>query len=673
MSSSILKQAGGFLLLFATLSLKADGWVPFDVVTIPNMHFGTAGAQLATDGTNLVYSTVLDGVWRANLGYPFASMPLTGFPQWDPNTNTNGFAVSHVAFTPQGTLVLSGTPVNLIGSTLSPPVNPLFNNPLPVFYWWDETNQLWHAALVTGKTYPYTANVGNFSIAPDGSLWSCSGYAPYAYRSLDGGHSYTAFDINARVPANYFPIPFTTNQLSFGKVFSIAAGLNQEVVIGTETGGFLHTTNNGLKWTSLDPNFTSTNSLNPLGRLGDANVAGLSRSGDFLGGGGGLAAGFPGATNWTGVNLIGYHPADGSYYPATNGFILSSGLSPGRVVTTPAGVSLAYLNQNYLLQGGVYRSADGKNWTQFNQGNGLDQPLSPSLTNLFATSNVLAAGNCLTTLGNLVYIGNGNEFYSYDSTPPPVTNRPPVALAQNLNLRENTSTNVVLTGYDADGDPLNVTITTPPTLGNLAGSPPNLTYTPSNNVGGIDNFYFQVDDGMATSAPVMVLVQIVGSTNLIPSVTLSSSARQTWLLADANLTLSATASDALGINQVNFYNGTNPLAHVVTPPYTWTVTNLTAGNYTFNARAVDHQEGSAWAPPLTLVVLPAAPQATIQLADATDVTLTWPLGLDGFYIETATNASGPWSLSPIPSTYLPTGQTATIPLTDQQFFRLMQP
>ena len=44
-------------------------------------------------------------------------------------------------------------------------------NTLPLFYWWDETNQLWHASGISNKSYPYTGNVGNFSVAPDGSLW----------------------------------------------------------------------------------------------------------------------------------------------------------------------------------------------------------------------------------------------------------------------------------------------------------------------------------------------------------------------------------------------------------------------------------------------------------------------------------------------------------------------
>ena len=53
--------------------------------------------------------------------------------------------------------------------------------------------------------------------------------------------------------------------------------------------------------------------------------------------------------------------------------------------------------------------------------------------------------------------------------------------------------------------------------------------------------------------------------------------------------------------------------------------------------------------------------------------MTWPLELDGFFIETAPDVNGPWTLAPQPQFYFTNGQTATIPLTGQQFFRLMRP
>jgi len=660
MFSALFKRASGLAVFLLIASAHADGWNYWGYVFIPNIQFGSQSAQLATDGTNLFYSTLVDGVYRAALAdQNFSPMPLTGFPLWDPNANTNGFAVGNLAVAPHGTLLLSGTPVNISSNTISPPPSS-YNNTLPVFYWWDETNQLWHAAAVANKNYPYTGNVGNFSIAPDGSVWTCSGYAPYAYRSADDGHSYTAFDINARVPTNYFPLPFNS-LTTVGKVFSIVAGWNNQVVIGTEAGGFLHTTNNGQTWTSLDPNFTNSNSLNPLGRIGDAQITGLDHAGNFLCANFQMSQ-YPGYTNWNNIRLIGWHPADGTYFNAASGFL--GGYGPSRVFTPPSGVSLTFMSQGSNNLGGVYRSPDGKNWMQFTNN------LTPVSTN---AGNALAPGNCITTVGNSIYIGEGNIIYSYDSTPPPITNRPPVALPQNVNLLKNTPAYFTLTGYDADGDALNFTIAMLPTNGTLSGTPPDLIYTPNTNLTVMDHLLFLVDDGMATSAPVLVNFSINAPTNPPPIVSFTSPANQIWQLAPANLVLSATASDNAGIQQVNFYNGTNQLAFAINPPYTFTWTNPPPGDYTLNALAVSKLEARTWAQPVTICILPALPTLSITQADASNIAITWPLALDGFFVESAPDAAGPWTLSPYPQLYFTNGQTATIPKADQQFFRLMRP
>ena len=387
-----------FSTLLSPYCARADSWTYWGQVAGANVN----GPKLATDGTNIFYSTLLDGVYRATLAdRNFSLMPMTGFPLWNANTNTNGFAVQHLTTTPQGTIVIAGSQISVNSNSVlfNPPGSS--TNTLPVFYWWDETNQFWHAAAVTGKNYPYTANIGNFSIAPDGSLWACSGFYPYAYRSTDGGKIFTAFDINARVPTNYFPLPLTTNQFTFGEIFSVCAGWNNEVVIGTETGGYLHTTNNGVTWRSLDPNYTNTNSTNPLGRTGDARVAGIDHYGNFL------CRNFlmsvsPARSNWLGVPLIGWRPRDDLVFNASVGF--TNGLAPNSVFTPPSGVTFGFANQNYLLQGGVFRALNGKNWSQFNQGSGLDFPFSTNLPRLLSIpASPLSRNFCSTSRTTVSY------------------------------------------------------------------------------------------------------------------------------------------------------------------------------------------------------------------------------------------------------------------------------
>ncbi len=644
------------LAAFSIYTARADTWSHWADVILSNPQFGGSGAKLATDGTNIYYSTILDGVYRATLADGnFSAMPLTGFPLWDANTITNGLAVTAIAATPQGTVIIAGSPVVvttngiIFNSTNNPP------NTLPVFYWWDETNQLWHASGITGKSYPYTYSSGNFSIAPDGSLWTCSGFYPYAYRSTDGGKNFTAFDINARVPTNYIPLPLGSFS-TFGEIFSICAGWNNEVVIGTETGGFLHTTNNGVTWRSLDPNYTNTNSVNPLGRIGDGRVAGVDHYGNFL------PIASPAQNLWGGIKLIGWNPRDGSVFSATNG--LPAGYGASFVLTRSSGVTYTFMNQGSNNLGGVYRARDGKNWTQFNDGLPV---VSPNV------GSALAAGNCLTVVSNTFYLGFGTGIYAFDSTPPAVTNRPPVALPQSVNLWRNSPTNFSLTGSDADGNALNYTITQLPTNGVLTGTPPDLIYSPNTNFIGIDRLYFTVDDGMATSAPVPVNFAVNATTNPPPVISLQSSATQGWVLSPGAVTVSVSLVASNNFNFLIFFNGANPPVFINSPPLRYTFTNLPPGDYLFEVQAVNRAEGRAWAAPVRVSVLPVAPRASIKQVDSGTVAVTWPLDLDGFFIESAPDATGPWTLSPYPPLYFTNGQTATIPLADQQFFRLMRP
>ncbi len=654
-------------MLALRLGVQADTWQPWGQVVVAPAPTGSAGAQLATDGTCLYYSTYLAGVYRATLvSHFFTPLPLTGFPLWDANTNASGLAVTAIAATPQGDLVIAGSPVGVQNNTIqfNPPGGSA--NAQPVFYWWDEPNQTWHPAAIAGKSYPYTGNTGNFSIATDGSLWTCSGFAPYAYRSTNGGRSYMALDINARLPASYFPLPTAGGLATVGEVFSIAAGWRGEVVIGTETAGFFHSTNQGLNWASLDTNFTNPASSSPLGRIGDARVLGWDRHGNFLLNDPGYGQ-YPGHTNWDAIPQLSWRPQDGALLPAATG--LQANLGTLRILTTPAGVSLQFMNQNYQLQGGVYRSFDGLNWSQFNQGSGLDQPFAPGLT------KALAAGNCLTAWSNQVFIAEGTVISSWNAGAPPLTNHPPVALPRNVNLSLNTTAALTLTGRDADGDSLVFTVSTPPTHGALTGTPPQVSYKPNSNYLGTDSFAFVVSDGAATSAVAVVYLAVNAPTNFLATVGFTSPAEGAVLVSptNLNLVLTAAATSSAGIAGVVFYNSAVVLGVATQAPYSRTVTNLAAGEYTFFVRAVDKEGAGTWGAPIRVTVLPVAPTLAIAPAEANTVALTRPLELEGFFLETAPALDAPWTLVPVPPAYLPSGQTVFVPADTGAFYRLQHP
>lgn len=87
-------------------------------------------------------------------------------------------------------------------------------------------------------------------------------------------------------------------------------------------------------------------------------------------------------------------------------------------------------------------------------------------------------------------------------------NQAPIADPQSLSTPEDTPHYIILTGSDPDTDPLTFTVVSFPTHGILGGVAPNLTYTPTLNYNGADNFTFLVNDGHVNSEPVLVDIAV---------------------------------------------------------------------------------------------------------------------------------------------------------------------
>ena len=96
--------------------------------------------------------------------------------------------------------------------------------------------------------------------------------------------------------------------------------------------------------------------------------------------------------------------------------------------------------------------------------------------------------------------------------------------------------------------------------------------------------------------------------NPVPAVTLTNPPNGSTLAAPATVTLGAEASEAGGtITNVQFYSGANLLGASTTSPYALVVNSLTAGPYSFTARAFDsHGVGATSAVVSVSVVTPAA-------------------------------------------------------------------
>jgi plastocyanin len=84
-------------------------------------------------------------------------------------------------------------------------------------------------------------------------------------------------------------------------------------------------------------------------------------------------------------------------------------------------------------------------------------------------------------------------------------------------------------------------------------------------------------------------VTVQGAGNVPPTVTITNPPDGAVLSAPATIALAATATDSDGsVANVQFFQGTAPLANVTSIPYSVAVNNLGAGDYTFSAVATDN-------------------------------------------------------------------------------------
>jgi hypothetical protein len=98
--------------------------------------------------------------------------------------------------------------------------------------------------------------------------------------------------------------------------------------------------------------------------------------------------------------------------------------------------------------------------------------------------------------------------------------------------------------------------------------------------------------------------------NPVPTVALSSPANGTYLLAPANVTLRADATDNDDtIARVEFYVGASKLGEGTATPYAITWTNVPVGTYTLRAVATDNSGLMATSAPVRLFVISSPPVA----------------------------------------------------------------
>lgn len=109
-------------------------------------------------------------------------------------------------------------------------------------------------------------------------------------------------------------------------------------------------------------------------------------------------------------------------------------------------------------------------------------------------------------------------------------------------------------------------------------------------------------NAVTTSAAVSVSVVSPG-TNLPPVTQIISPVSGATFTAPATVVVDATASDPNGsITKVRFYDGNTYLGQDLTAPYSWTMSNLPAGNYNLRSRAYDNNGASAYSSTVNITV-----------------------------------------------------------------------
>ncbi len=120
-----------------------------------------------------------------------------------------------------------------------------------------------------------------------------------------------------------------------------------------------------------------------------------------------------------------------------------------------------------------------------------------------------------------------------------------------------------------------------------------------------------------------------GSTNQPPTASLTSPSDGATFTAPADITLTATASDADGtVDKVEFYSGTSLLGTSTAAPYSFAWSGVAAGSYTLKAIAYDNAGAQTSSPTVSITVGSANTPPTVSLTSPSDgATFTAPANI----------------------------------------------
>jgi RHS repeat-associated protein len=225
-------------------------------------------------------------------------------------------------------------------------------------------------------------------------------------------------------------------------------------------------------------------------------------------------------------------------------------------------------------------------------GNATAAPYSATIVNAAGGTHSLTAkatdnrGTVTTSAAVSVFV----------DAPPTVSITAP---ANNAVVSAPASITITATASDLDGTVTKVDFFQGTTLLGSAGAAPySIPWT--NVAAGTYNLTAVATDdrGVAVTSAIVTLI-----VNSLPSVTLDSPAFGASFIAPASIQLSATASDPGGaVSKVDFYQGATLIGAASAAPYTFSWTNVAAGDYNLTAVATDSAGGTATSAAVTIRV-----------------------------------------------------------------------
>ena len=138
------------------------------------------------------------------------------------------------------------------------------------------------------------------------------------------------------------------------------------------------------------------------------------------------------------------------------------------------------------------------------------------------------------------------------------------------------------------------------------------------------------DSAAFSTTSAAVPITVTNTNNLSPLVTITAPANNTTIPAGSSLNITANASDADGIiSKVEFYQGVTKLGEDATAPYSYIWSNVSLGNYSLKAVAIDNDAGSTTSAAIS-VTAAAAPWSYSQNFDGLGTTGTSISALAGW-------------------------------------------